>query len=230
MLNMKKFGNILWGLVFVIVGIIWGVNALGIAEINIFFKGWWTLFIIIPSFIGLFTERNKLGNIIGLFIGCVLLACAQGLISFSMIWKLLIPTVFVIIGLTFIFKDVIGSKVNKEIKKLNANRKDGTEYCATFASQNINYDGQEFEGADLTAVFGSVKCNLVKANITEDQVINASSIFGGIEILVPTNVNIKIKSTPIFGGVSDKSVKNSSPDAPTIYINAYCMFGGVDIK
>ena len=74
---MKKFGNLLWGLVFIIIGIIWGINSLGIASINIFFTGWWTLFIIIPCFIGLFREREKMGNLIGLLIGIVLLLCSR---------------------------------------------------------------------------------------------------------------------------------------------------------
>ena len=56
---MKKFGNILWGLVFIVVGLIIGLNAMGITNINIFFKGWWTLFIIVPSFIDLLKEENK---------------------------------------------------------------------------------------------------------------------------------------------------------------------------
>lgn len=34
---MKKFGNILWGLVFIVVGLIIGCNAMGITDINIFF-------------------------------------------------------------------------------------------------------------------------------------------------------------------------------------------------
>ena len=48
---MKKFGNILWGVVLIIVGVIFGLNAVGLTDINIFFHGWWTLFIIVPSFI-----------------------------------------------------------------------------------------------------------------------------------------------------------------------------------
>ena len=56
---MKNFGNILWGIVLIIIGLIVGGNALGITNIDIFFDGWWTLFIIIPCFIGLFKEREK---------------------------------------------------------------------------------------------------------------------------------------------------------------------------
>ena len=52
---MKKVTGILWGIVLVTVGVILAVNALGIASIDIFFDGWWTLFIIVPCAVGLFT-------------------------------------------------------------------------------------------------------------------------------------------------------------------------------
>ena len=66
---MKKTSNILWGLVLVALGVIFALNALDIADFNIFFDGWWTLFIIVPCTVGLFTEREKTGNIIGTIIG-----------------------------------------------------------------------------------------------------------------------------------------------------------------
>ena len=46
---MKNRKDILWGLLLIVVGIIWGINSLGIVKIDIFFDGWWTLFIIVPS-------------------------------------------------------------------------------------------------------------------------------------------------------------------------------------
>ena len=119
---MRKFGNILWGLVFIAVGLILGLNATGITDINLFFDGWWTIFIIVPCFIGLFRDRDKIGNLIGLLIGTALLLCCQGILDFELMWKLLIPAILVAVGLCFIFKDVIGGKVNSEIKKINANK------------------------------------------------------------------------------------------------------------
>lgn len=229
-IRMKKFGNFLWGLVLIIIGLIWGSNAIGLTNINIFFDGWWTLFIIVPCFIGIFTENEKAGNIIGLIIGVALLLSCRDILDFAMIWKLLIPVVLVVIGLSMIFRNTIGSKINDEIKRLNSNKKSDNEYCATFASQDVKFDNEEFKGTDLTAVFGGVKCDLRQAIINEDQVINCTSIFGGIELYVPTNVKIKVKSTPVFGGVSDKSSFNNKEDAHTIYVNAVSVFGGVDIK
>ena len=227
---MKKFGNVLWGLVLIAIGLIIGGNALGITNINIFFDGWWTLFIIIPCFIGLFKDNEKTGNLIGLLIGIVLLLACQDILSFDLIWKLAFPTVLVIIGISIIFKDVIGGKVSSEIKKLNENRSGENGYCATFSGQNVNFDGEKFTGADLTAVFGGVKCDLRNAIIESDVVINASSTFGGIEIYVPSNVEVKIKSNSIFGGVSNKANTNPSENSHTIYINGAAVFGGVEVK
>ena len=70
---------------------------------------------------------------------------------------------------------------------------------------------------------------LREANITQDQIINATAVFGGIDIIVPSNVNVKVKSNSIFGGVDNKIIINKE-NAPTIYVKAFCLFGGVEIK
>lgn len=92
------------------------------------------------------------------------------------------------------------------------------------------YLGKNSNGANLDAVFGSVELDLSKAVMKQDQVINANAIFGGIEIRVPSDVNIKVKSTPIFGGVDNKAKTEYKENLPTLYVNATAMFGGVEIK
>ena len=108
---MNKTSNLLWGILLIVIGIIFGLNALDITDINIFFDGWWTLFIIIPCFIDLFKEKDKTGNIIGLVIGISLLLASNNIIDFNLIWKLAFPIALVIIGLSLIFKDTISNKV-----------------------------------------------------------------------------------------------------------------------
>ncbi len=86
---------------------IFGLNALELTDINIFFDGWWTLFIIVPCFIGLFKDKEKTSNLIGLIIGlCLLLGCLD-ILEFAIIWKLMVPAILVMIGLSFVFKDTI---------------------------------------------------------------------------------------------------------------------------
>lgn len=220
---MKNYKNIILGIILIVVGVWFGLYATGVVKINLLFDGWWTLFIIIPSFLGLFDEDGRTGSLIGLFVGVLLLLSCQDVLNFDIVLKLIVPCVLIVTGLSFIFKGKIKTKNIENVKTVG-----GTNYNATFSGQNLDFSKEEFTGTKLDAVFGGIKCDLRNAIINDDVVIEASAIFGGITILVPKDVNVKITSTSIFGGVDGKS-KMDKP-GKTIYVNATCLFGGVDVK
>ena len=56
---MKSFKGALLGVILVGIGIILCLNEFGLTDIDIFFKGWWTLFIIVPSLISIFSDKEK---------------------------------------------------------------------------------------------------------------------------------------------------------------------------
>ena len=221
---MNKKSGFLWGIIFIFVGIVWGLNAFDMIHINLFFKGWWTLFIIVPSLVGLFNDRDKVSNIIGLVIGVFLFLMCQGLVTFDIAWKLVVPTIFIFIGLSFIFKDVFSGKV-KKIK--NSNLK---EYYATFSSQRVDYVGEVLEGVSLNATFGELNFDLNKAKLGDDVVIDVSSVFGSIILNVPDDVVIKTNATSVFGKVFDSRKNKSLDGKKIIYINGLCIFGGVEVR
>jgi len=225
---MKKTSSILWGIVLLAVGVVIALNALNITNIDLFFDGWWTLFIIVPCAIGLFTEREKTGNLIGIAVGVFLLLCCWDILRFSMLWKLLVPAVIVIIGLKMVLTGLFGNKANEIIAKMKVEGKAPKTAFSVFSGYDVDYNGEVFEGAELTAVFGGIKCDLRSAIIEKDCAIAVSAIFGGVDILVPKGVNVKVRSNSIFGGVSNKTAVY--PDAPTIYVSGLSMFGGVEIK
>lgn len=129
---MKKVNTVIIGILFIIVGVIIGLNSFGITNINIFFSGWWTLFIIIPAINGIISDDEKLGSIIWLIVGIILLLGCQDMISFDIIWKLMLPLILVFIGLSIMF----GSKDKKLDTKNNKNR----EFCACFGGQTVKFD------------------------------------------------------------------------------------------
>lgn len=223
--------NILWGIVLVIIGGLLGCRAAGLIEFDtIFFDGWWTLFIIIPCAICAITEKgHRVGNLIGLLVGVLLLLACQDIIDFSLLWKLLVPAIIVIIGLSLIFKNAFNKQLNTEIKNLSG-KIDDAEISAIFSGQNVDMKGEKFTGKKLSAVFGGLKLDLREAIIKEDAVIDASAVFGGIDILVPENVNVKVKSSALFGGVKSKREKAADEKNPTIFVNGSAMFGGIEIK
>lgn len=227
---MRKLGNTLWGIVLIIIGVILTLNALEITNINIFFNGWWTLLIIIPSAIELIAREEKFWSAIWLIIGIILLLACRDILDFELIWRLTIPVIIILIGINLIFKDKLDKRMEKKNKELKEKVEGLEEYCATFGEVKADFNNQEFKGASLTAVFGSTDLDLRKAIINEDKLIKTCAVFGGIEIMVPENVNIKVKSTPIFGATSNKTNRKYDEKLPTIYVNSFCMFGGVDIK
>ena len=227
---MKKRSSIIWGIVLIAVGVVFALNTLDIMDINIFFDGWWTLFIIVPCAVGLFTEHEKTGNLIGLLIGVFLLLCCQDIIDFSMIWKLALPAIIIIIGLKCIFGGIFDNKSDKIMEQMKADGTGVANGFATFSQQNLNFDNETFSGAELNAVFGGVKCDLRRAIIEKDCVINASAVFGGVDIYLPSYVNVKVRSNSAFGGVSDKKHFNQPGNTITVYVNGSCMFGGVEIQ
>ena len=101
MKNTKKF---LWGIVFIIIGILIGADVLGLINFNLFFKGWWTLVVIIPCLIGLLTEKDKVGNATFLTVGLILLLREQGIINFDVLVKLIVPVSLIAYGLYMLSK------------------------------------------------------------------------------------------------------------------------------
>lgn len=225
---MKKIENTVIGLILIIIGVIIGLNAFHITNIDLFFDGWWTLFIIVPSAISFFEKgNNKISSLIFLIIGVLLLLASQGLFEFEILWEILLPVIVVLIGLFLIFGNKVDFNVKEKTKCLDS--KDTENIFVAFGEQNVNKAGENFEKANLNAIFGSVKLDLREAKLEKETAIGAWAIFGGIEILVPKDCIVKVKGTPIFGGISNER-KNKEDAKKTIYIEGYAVFGGIEIK
>lgn len=229
---MRMVSNYIWGLFLILVGVVLGLNAFGITNINLFFDGWWTVFIIVPSLNGLIKGEDRTGALIGLIIGVFLLLSCQDVIDFSLFVKLFIPVILITIGLSIIFKDKAKDVVVKKIGKINDKEIDMAHtYTSTFSEEKINLDNEKLENCAINSIFGSVSLDLRNAIIDEDILINNYVVFGGVTIKVPKDVNVVVKTTSIFGGVDNKTGRNKSKEnVKTIYIKGTILFGGIDIK
>ena len=105
------------------------------------------------------------------------------------------------------------------------------ESVTAFSSQTIDFTDEEITVAKIGAVFGGAKCNLTDAKIKDGSQLDLFCAFGGADIIVPENVNVKVNTFCLFGGISDKRViKPVDKDGVTLKINGFCIFGGADIK
>ena len=223
---MKKVLGILMGIVLIAVGVIYALDVFNIAPVNISLDGWWTIFIIVPGLTGLITSKDKVGNLIVLAIGIYLLLAARGIIEYGVFWKLIVPTIIVLIGIKIIAKSLKGdgsSATDKDEKS--------AEFVAAFNKKEVTYSEENLSHACIGAVFGGTKCNLSGATFKKDSRIDLFCLFGGADIIVPEDVEIKINAFSLFGGISDKrAVKSRSNPTAELTVNGFCMFGGADIR
>lgn len=226
---MKKSSQILWGIVLVLVGIIWGLNSLGVTDIDIFFDGWWTLFIIVPSAMSFFDPRKdgKISSLLCMIVGVLLLLACLDVFDFNLVWAMFWPIVVIGIGLSLIF----GKKIKEEsedVKTFEEDEEDVEHVTVTFGEQSINKANDKVKKMALDAIFGSLKIDLREADFNKETLIKASAIFGGIELIVPEGVTVKLKSTSIIGGVDNR--RKNSDGKKVVYLEAFALFGGIEIK
>lgn len=227
---MKNVNRILWGFVLVGVGVVLGLHVMDILPFDIFFKGWWTLIIIIPSFISLFSQRDKTPGIVGMVAGVLLLLGSRGIIDFKMLAKLIGPILIVVIGLCLIFKDTFNRNAKEAISRIKEKNFPKKKCTAVFGGKNAVFTGEPFYGADAVAAFGALEIDLRGSVITEDIIISTGAVFGGVDIFLPQNVNAELCVTPVFGGVANKTGRPFTPGIPTVFVTGVCAFGGIDVK
>ncbi len=223
-----RLGNILWGIAFLAVGVGFLGNACGWWDFELFFDGWWTLFLIVPCFISLVQHGFHTAPLVGLGIGVLLLLAAQDVLAWDMLWKIALPLVFILIGLRIL----AGAFGWKRRPPRPAKQADGARrsYVGVFCANDAKVEEERFFGADLVAVFGGVELDLRRAVIEQDVVVKATAVFGGVDVYLPPNVKVELSGVPIFGGCDNQAQSCADAAAPTVYVQAVCVFGGVDVQ
>ena len=232
-MKLKK-SNLIWGIFFILAGVLYMLSEIFTLPFSIW--EFWPLIIIIPSLMNL----SKLSNVICLIFGVTLLALSLGIVSGSVVERFFIPICLIFIGLIILFKNnIFHTKRSKKDFINNDNfskesdftkKSNYTNYSAMFNGYREKLPHDVFNGADVNAIFGSVDLDMREAVITEDAVINCNAVFGGIDIIIPSGVNVRVSGFPIFGGISNKCTDSQNENTPTLYFYVTFMFGGVTIK
>ncbi len=211
------------GALFIFLGVLWGGNSFGIWDVDLFFRGWWTLFLIIPPIFGMIQHGVKSFDLVVLFIGLVFLFSSQGVFSWGTVSKLFLPALLIIIGLLVIFS-IFRRKAVPGI-----DREAMAHLSAVFSGVKHDFINETYAGGRVEAIFGSVDLDLRNAVIEEDIYMEVNAVFGGVKIFFPPNVKVIADKNAVFGGVSDKTVTNSAVNTPQVHVKCSAVFGGVEL-
>jgi hypothetical protein len=222
-------GRLLLGLSVVAVGVLFLLDSAGVLDAGRAINRWWPLLILVAGLLTL-AERPPamLRGALLTAAGAFLLLLTNDVVHENA-WDYVWPGAIIVAGVA-----IVARWSGRAIAlPSGAAPGDVVRSTALFAGPKLTSASQTFRGGWLTAVFGGVTLDLRNARpAPEGASINATVAFGGIEILVPRGWRIDVRSTPIFGGVDDKTDHSVPPaqDAPTLRIDAVAVFGGVDVK
>ncbi len=239
----RDITTIIVGFLFLAAGVAVGGSMLGFFNFTISFDGWWTLFLIVPALLAIIQGGFNLGNVVLLSVGVVLLLDAQNVLPRNFSWRLVLPLILLVVG----FQLVFGNRGNRDNRHYRSGKADTTHTesahtdhnhsgagyksaSAIFGGQDILYGPEDFTGGNYTAMFGGLTVNLQSVTLVGDVIIHVTAMFGGIDLILPDNVQVISNVLPILGGVDCKYASSRDPLAPKVIINGNVSFGGIDIK
>lgn len=228
----KKAFSVIAGLIVICIGIGYGLAAFGIIDhFTIFFKGWWTIFIILPGVAMLFTRgSNKFVSLCVITIGVVVLLHQNDVLG--NVKNYIIPALIILFGISIILNAFTSKKKLNTTFVVPEIPDDGSipVFEASFGEVKPDYSGREFDGCSMDITFGGGTLDLRRATISKDVNITVNTAFSGVEILLPAGCRVDLQTSASFGGVDNKYISSDMTDVPVVHIYVTVSFGGVNIK
>lgn len=198
----ERIYHIILAIFLFIVGILIIGNTFSIWNIDVFFKGWWTLFIILPALETLLFQNSKSASFYALLLGVELLLYNQGIINFNVLWKTLLAFFIVLVAISLFIS------LFKKDQFVKARVRSVPLYIGIFGETDEKVIDDSFEGCTCISVFGSVLLDLRDSNLKNDIYIKSKSVFGGVDIFLPEGVNVITSGLSILGGTENKIKKS----------------------
>ena len=220
--------SLITGLVLITIGVVFLLDRFGLVNAERIWN-FWPLFFVVPGFIKLAgpgSLGDRMWGAFLVFFGTVLILHEFGKFPYG--WNYLWPLFLVMAGVLLMWQ----SYQNKRDGVFSG--EDDVKVLSVFGGSEQHISSQHFRGGQLVAVFGGYQLDLTQAEIDGEQaVLDATSVFGGGEIVIPRHWNVSIKGIGVFGGYGDetgKYSKDTSKPAKTLVVKGVAMFGGVSVK
>lgn len=221
------FGRLLVGFVIVGMGVVFLLDAAGVVDSGRVLSEWWPSVFVAAGLLTLLERpRASLRAVVLMGVGVVALLFTThtlGEDAWAYVWPIAVILAGVAVLTRWSGRHVGTSGVGEDVIRATA----------AFGGAELASADQAFRGAYLTAIFGGATLDLREALPAQDgAAVNATAVFGGVDVLVPRGWRVTVRSVPIFGGVDDKTDHTVLPaaGAPELVVDAVCIFGGVGIR
>lgn len=228
----NRSSRIVTGLLLVVIGALFLIENL--TDWSYTFSDWWPALLVVIGLANLVRRRSGRWFWAAVtLLGAVFLLDSLGIrwIDSGDVWRLW-PLVLVWVGVRFILmgrrsrtrrrkQDRVPEAI--EVSELNVS-------CG-FGTTEQRITSRRFSGGVVSAVFGSATIDLVDAGLAiSAPTVDVSAVFGGVVFVLPDDWVVDLRTTNVFGGVTDQRSETSPRTGPTLTITGTCLFGGITIE
>jgi Domain of unknown function (DUF5668)/Cell wall-active antibiotics response 4TMS YvqF len=209
-----------------VLGLLWTLDNLDVLESEPITR-WWPAVLIVIGAVQLLDRRpNKVGPVILMIVGTVLVLRRADLVDISI--GDLIPLGIAVLGAKLIW-DAVSRR-----RALPAAVGDGESTVHAFAMMaglSRKNTSRDFRGGDANAIMGGVELDLRDAQIADGAtvVLDVFAFWGGIEIFVPSHWRIEGNVLPIMGALEDNT-KITGDTGPRVVVRGTAIMGAVEVK
>jgi len=106
---------------------------------------------------------------------------------------------------------------------------DEVALVAIFDGIELKSRAGAFRGGSMVSWYGGIAVDLREAQLAPDARLRLHSLFGGIAIRVPTGWKVESTMNAVGGGVAVQVPPPDEPDAPTLTLEGFTVFGGIAV-
>ncbi len=237
--------------IFGILAVLAGLLLLGF-NMNIIDDSWrhiifsWQMLLITIGLINVFEKDSFLTGIILLIVGSIFLATEFLDVPFKL-WQIFWPVLLMGIGAVVIFKHRfpmfnkkngrfgIHNRFNENYSEVDLTESGTISQTNIFGGSNKIFNSPVFKGGKIVNIFGGGEINFRETQLAPGRIVlDITCIFGGQEIIVPSDWIVTFEMSAVLGGVEDKryilpKTEGMIPESELI-IKGLAVFGGVELK
>lgn len=224
----KGQGRIFWGLLLIVMGVVFLLDRMGRLDFGDLVSDYWpVVFILIGISILLSNNFRNIGSgIFFILFGVFFLLIEWGI--FRSAARFAWPVAIIVAGLWILLRPAVG----RAKKDLPGFAGDTLDIHQVFSGSSRKVESQNFRGGKAEVVFGSAEIDLRAAKLAGGEAALAlSAVFGGIEVFVPRDWQVVLEGSPVLGSIESR--KPAAPEGGTggkLFIKGSAVFGSIEVK
>lgn len=226
---MNNISSKLVGLFLIFMGVGYLGGQFDLWSFTIFFRGWWACLIVIVGICSMLENGFNFGNVLITGLGVYFFLAVNDFISFRITFEVVVASVLILVGLKLLFfRNHSFTRYGRDSMGVSDERSGEQKVYvnALFGTRRI-ISVNALEKCRAESLFGSVFLDLREADLSVLDVLSLECVFGTIEVIVPSDVNLNIRRENFLGNCYADNKQSS--EGYSVNVKETCIFGNIRI-